>query len=78
MRGLSFFLRLGFNFLGVLVTRKEVENGEVKRKEELRLGLRILWVWVLVRKRRQAIEFSIRGLICEGCDRFIMWVMIKR
>ena len=66
MRGDSLFrLRFFLNFLGVLVTRKEVENGEVKKSERngLELGFRVwvlVLVLVLVRTRRQAIEFWIR------------------
>ena len=66
VRGDSLFrLRFFLNFLGVLVTRKEVENGEVKKSERngLELGFRVwvlVLVLVLVRTRRQAIEFWIR------------------
>lgn len=68
VRGDSLFrLRFFLNFLGVLVTRKEVENGEVKKSERngFELGFRV-WVLVLVldRTRRQAMEFWIRLREC--------------
>ena len=71
VRGDSLFrLRFFLNFLGVLVTRKEVENGEVKKSERngLELGFRVwvlVLVLVLVRTRRQAMEFWIRLSVYE-------------
>jgi hypothetical protein len=58
VRGLSFFVRFFLNFLGVLVTRKEVENGEVRKGlEGLGLGLGFKTSFrVLVRRKRQAME----------------------
>ena len=70
VRGDSLFrLRFFLNFLGVLVTRKEVENGEVKKSERngFELGFRVwvlVLVLVLVRTRRQAMEFWIRLRVC--------------
>jgi hypothetical protein len=56
VRGLSFFVRFFLNFLGVLVTRKEVENGEVRKGlEGLGLGFKTSFR-VLVRRKRQAME----------------------
>lgn len=63
VRGLSFFVRFFLNFLGVLVTRKEVENGEVRKGlKGFGSSVRVLVVreeldlLVLLRRRRQAME----------------------
>jgi len=67
VRGLSFFVRFFLNFLGILVTRKEVENGEVRKGlEGLGLGFKAS-VRVLVRRKRQAMEV----LVLITCQAYI-------